>query len=517
MNIIITMAGKSQRFKDCGYKIPKYMLSLGKKTIIENLVNCFSAEDTYHFIISKSQLDEVDNLRNSLKVLVKNSFVHVIDDHNFGPAYSVQKIKSQISSGPILITYCDFLVQWDYKSFVSFAKYWDAVIPTFIGFHPATYGDTLFAYIRRDVNGRILELKEKACFTHDRTTEPASVGIYYFNSFDIFLKYSEMVIMDKMRELPEAYVSLLANPMVEDGLSVATFDVKKFICLGTPKDYEEFLYWDKVINEPALDISSIDTEYLTEVNLIPMAGSGSRFKKDGFNTPKPLLTWNGAPLVVHASRSMPKAGRSIYIARLNELQSNRVLKNLLEINIEQQLINLEYKTNGQLDTCLAANEYIDDLESVFMTSCDYSVKYDPKSWESFMKTEKCDVVVWVNRLGSMPVRSYDAFGYCDLDKNDMVTNIKEKQTLSSEPWKDAMIVGSFWFREWKMIKLIEEKVKSKGPYFAASENYIGANINYLIDLGYRVKCFWVDEWISYGDPFEYEMLHYWAEYFENLD
>ena len=147
------MAGKSQRFKDNGYSVPKYMLSLGDKTIIEQLVTCFAPEDTFHFVISKSQVNVIDNLEDFLTGLTKNCYVHAINDHNYGPAFSVQEIKSHISQGPVIITYCDFLVEWDYQSFISFSKYWDAVIPTFVGFHPASFGDTLFAYIRRDDEG----------------------------------------------------------------------------------------------------------------------------------------------------------------------------------------------------------------------------------------------------------------------------------------------------------------------------------------------------------------------------
>ena len=44
--------------------------------------------------------------------------------------------------------------------------------------------------------------------------------------------------------------------------------------------------------------------------------------------------------------------------------------------------------------------------------------------------------------------------------------------------------------------------------------HVNVIVNYLIENGYNVKCFWVDKWISYGDPFEYEMIHYWSEYFE---
>jgi NDP-sugar pyrophosphorylase family protein len=233
MNIIIPMAGRSQRFKDKGYKGPKYMLPLGDNSVIEHLVTCFAPDDRYHFIISRNQVEETDGLQLFLESIVKFSTVHVIDDHNFGPAHSVLQIIDAVDDRELLITYCDFLVDWDYKAFGSFASGWDCVIPTFSGFQPASFGDTLFAYIHRDDEGRLLELREKQCFTDNRMEEPASVGIYYFSSKEIFSVYAREVIADKGRDLPEAYVSLLANPMVRDGLAVATFDVAKFICLGT--------------------------------------------------------------------------------------------------------------------------------------------------------------------------------------------------------------------------------------------------------------------------------------------
>ena len=80
-----------------------------------------------------------------------------------------------------------------------------------------------------------------------------------------------------------------------------------------------------------------------------------------------------------------------------------------------------------------------------------------------------------------------------------------------------MIVGSFWFRNYKTLRQLSDIVAERGSYDPARENFIGVNINYLIEMGYKVKCFWVDEWISYGDPFEYEIIHFWSEYFDGLD
>ena len=62
MNVLITMAGKSQRFRDAGYDLPKFLLNLGHKTVIEKVVECFSEDDTFHFIISRSQKKRFRNL-----------------------------------------------------------------------------------------------------------------------------------------------------------------------------------------------------------------------------------------------------------------------------------------------------------------------------------------------------------------------------------------------------------------------------------------------------------------------
>ena len=41
----------------------------------------------------------------------------------------------------------------------------------------------------------------------------------------------------------EAYTSLCLNLAIEKGYKVLCKEVNKFICLGTPRDYEEYKYW----------------------------------------------------------------------------------------------------------------------------------------------------------------------------------------------------------------------------------------------------------------------------------
>ena len=510
MNIIITMAGKSQRFRDAGYELPKYLLSLGKKNVIQKVIECFAEEDVFHLVVSKSQTKKIKNLNTILLQLSKCVEVHVIDDHNYGPVYSVLSVLDKIPNEPFIINYCDFLVQWNYSKLKRLIADFDLVIPTFTGFHPANFGTTLFAYINSDKFGNLIELREKESFTSDRKNELASTGTYYFRDKNIFNKYANEVVNDRDRVLPEAYVSLLANPMVRDGLKVTTFNVDKFICLGTPYDYEEYIYWLKALNSKN---NFQNDEFTNDVNIIPVAGQGSRFIDAGFKTPKPLLIFENNLLIEHSFASMPKSKRNIIISRLNNFHVSKLDKKMKEKLYDCHIINLDEMTNGQLDSCLAANKYLDRSDSILISSCDYSLHYDIKSWFDFKKSDDADIIIWTNKLKSTPVKDYEAFAYCLVNHKNNVTKIIEKKTISEKPWFDPMVVGTFWFKRWEIFLEMHNYVKTNGSFENAQENFIGTNINYLINRGYKVKCFWVDRWISYGDPFEYEMIHYWSDYF----
>ena len=47
-----------------------------------------------------------------------------------------------------------------------------------------------------------------------------------------------------------------------------------------------------------------------------------------------------------------------------------------------------------------------------------------------------------------------------------------------------------------------------------SEHYVGTSINCLLAEGARFVIFDVEQWVSFGDPFELKLFEYWSEYFE---
>ena len=93
-----------------------------------------------------------------------------------------------------------------------------------------------------------------------------------------------------------------------------------------------------------------------------------------------------------------------------------------------------------------------------------------------------------------------------------IKKVIEKKTISNTPYLDPLVVGTFWYRKSNDFK-IAAKNTVKNNITVNGEHYVGTSINYLIEKGKKFVIFDIDQWISYGDPFELRVLEYWEEHF----
>ncbi len=506
------MAGHSRRFREAGYQKPKFLLDCGQKKMIEHVFDMFSYQDNFHLILNK-ELEDIEEISIFLESLSKNIKLYFIQPHEKGPTYSIIKADIKFShNDPVIVSYCDFTIEWDYERFKRQALGHDIAVPYFKDFQAASLGNTQYAYMQLD-GDQMLQLQEKRSFTADRISEPASCGIYYFKSLNYLLELSNK-LFDSNLSMPnnESYTSLLLNICKEEEGSVYAFKIDKFICLGTPEDYEQFQYWHNVFQETHDTDNNID---FSDYSLIPMAGEGSRFKKYGYKTSKPFIQIGEESLLEKCIKSLPKAKNYIFVLRKNDS-----LKDLIEKDVENVLpakkstfISIDKKTEGQAITCLLAEPYFEDESSLMISSCDYELKFCSDNLQELVNTD-CDVIIFTFKLRSLPVGSYENFAYCKSSDNLNVESVIEKSCISSKPQEDHMVTGTFWFRKGKHFVegvkgLIEEDIRINDEY------YVGTSINFLINKGLKVKVFEVDNWVSFGDPIELNLYYFWQDYMRN--
>ena len=214
--------------------------------MITRVCRMFSPQDEFIFICNREHLQKEPRYRALLREAAPRTHIVEIEPHELGPVYSALAADEHMRDDePVIISYCDFTMSWNYERFLLKAAMYEGAIPVFRGFHPASLGDTHYCYIRVTDDLEMLELREKQSFTNNRVEEFASTGVYYVDCWRTFKQYAHETLAGDDTVGGEFYASLIYPPMTRDGKKVCVFEVEKFICWGTPKDLEEYMFWSE--------------------------------------------------------------------------------------------------------------------------------------------------------------------------------------------------------------------------------------------------------------------------------
>jgi hypothetical protein len=215
----------------------------------------FSPTDEFIFVCNRDHLKNKRYLE-MLKNIAQHYSIIEIAPHELGPVHTALQAAEAIKNKeePIIISYCDFTAQWNYKRFLMKAAQYDGAIASFRGFQAASFGDTYYAYMKANDRLELEELREKRSFTDERWDEHASTGVYYLDSWNTFESYGSRIMEVKPEGLKEYYASLIYDPMLKDGKKVCLFEVEKFICWGSPEDLAEYVFWSEYLSRDIKEI-----------------------------------------------------------------------------------------------------------------------------------------------------------------------------------------------------------------------------------------------------------------------
>ena len=312
MKVIIPMSGMSSRFSTAGYKIPKYLIEIDGKKVIEHIVDLYPEDSEFVFIINDKHQEETD-IVDVLNKLVERKNILTIPRHKKGPVFTVSEFEELIDDDEqVVVNYCDFSMYWDYNDFETFVNdtKCDGCVVSYTGFHPHMLGSDNYAFCKTDEHNRILEIREKQPFTYNKMSEFASTGTYYFKKGIYVKKYFKQLIEEDVNINGEFYVSLVYNLLIRDGLINLVYEVPHMLQWGTPFDLDVYNSWSNYYRKTLEGQKEVELKNC--ILALPMAGAGSRFSKEGYEQPKPFIPVNGKSMVDQAVRCLPKTDDIIY-------------------------------------------------------------------------------------------------------------------------------------------------------------------------------------------------------------
>ena len=512
MQIIIPMSGFGERFRKAGYNVPKPLIKVDEKTIIEHVIDLFPGESDFLFICNQDHLDNPDyRMREILLNACPTGKIMGIPAHKLGPVHAVMQCLDEIDNDqPVIVNYCDFSCYWDYSYFKDFvlAENCDGAVPAYKGFHPHSLGTTNYAYIKHS-DMRMQAIKEKEPFTDNRINEFASSGTYYFRSGALMKEaFADCVAQDHSIN-GEFYVSLAYLPLLEKGCDIRVYELAHFMQWGTPQDLEEYQDWASIFE--SFGRPKKQTKLENHALIIPLAGLGSRFAKEGYSQIKPLINVKNIPMVLAAVNDMPPVSHHVFVMR-RDMPDLQNLIDIIKSKYPNALIEiLETVTEGQALTCKAGVEALKKAQPDFdgrvsFCACDNGVVYDDAALSELVLDDAVDVIAWGVRGYSNARRSPEMFGWIDED-NGNVISLSVKKPLSN-PDIDPVFIGAATFKNLSLFdKCLESLIARDGR--VNNEFYLDSMINDALDLGLRATLFEVDYYLSWGTPNELRTFEYW--------
>lgn len=235
--------------------------------------------------------------------------------------------------------------------------------------------------------------------------------------------------------------------------------------------------------------------------IMPMAGEGSRFLKEGWTTPKPLIELKGLPLFKRAIGSVnidDVPMKYSFIVRQEHIDKYGIDKGIKSFLPEAKIFSVLQTTRGAVETCLLAESAIDDEDGVIVMDCDLEFR----SIE-FLRIIKEILSNPASESEGGALVSFESdqprYSYAEVGTDGFVKRTAEKEVISNHA-----LCGAYFFSTGKRFKEIAHKLLDE-PEFKKPEYYVSLLYNYMLAEGEKVRLAPMEEYYSYGTPEELKL------------
>lgn len=228
--------------------------------------------------------------------------------------------------------------------------------------------------------------------------------------------------------------------------------------------------------------------------IMPMGGAGSRFSKDGYELPKPLLEIEGKPFLFWATQSIVKfmpVEDITFVVLQEHIDRFRIGEEIRRRYPQAKIRVLDHVLNGAVLTCMeGVKEIHDDLPIIF-NDCDHAFRCE--AFYDFCR--KGDFSEPDGAL--LTFRSRDPkFSFLELDASGNVTRTVEKEAVS-----EHAICGAYYFRNAEMFLNAAKKYLENCAY---KEFFLSGVYNVMASEGASIRNFETDMHLPFGTPEEYD-------------
>ena len=221
-----------------------------------------------------------------------------------------------------------------------------------------------------------------------------------------------------------------------------------------------------------------------------MAGEGSRFLKEGYAFPKPLIDVDGKPMIQTVVENLQFDAEYIFLVRKEHLEKYAGLRNTLDriSNGKFKIVEVDKLTEGAACTALLAKEHINTDEDILIANSDQIIDYRPENFLVMKNMTTVDGIIFTFNA------VHPKWSFIKVNNLGFVTEVVEKIPISN-----IATCGIYWYRRGKDFVHSAETMISKNLR-VNNEFYVAPVYNEMIQNEKKIIPFFVQHMHGIGTP-----------------
>ena len=226
--------------------------------------------------------------------------------------------------------------------------------------------------------------------------------------------------------------------------------------------------------------------------VIPMAGLGSRFPRDKYYLPKPLIDVNGKPMITRALESLDIDGQYHFILRNDEFL--KITKDVIAKTVKNpNFVIVDETTEGPACSVLLFKEFINNNDELVTANCDQIMEWSSKLFFHNVRLYDGAVVTYYSDT--------DKNSYVKLDRQGRAIQFAEKEVISN-----ISLNGIHYWKHGSDFVDSAEAMIAANDRAPNGEFYIAPTYNYMIRAGKKIGIFHIpiEQHHAVGVPIDLE-------------
>lgn len=262
MNIIIPMAGAGKRFSDAGYTVSKPAIpTIDRHTgklfpmvacavldlpgVEKNGANVTFIDRDFH---------KRDGVEDAVREVFPGARFLTVSHLTEGQACTCLLARELIDNRTeLLIAGCDNGMAMDMDAFEDAKQYADCLVFTYRHNEAVLSNPDAYGWMITDPDGMITGVSVKKAISDRPMEDHAVVATFWFREGSIFVRAADRMIAEDDRINGEFYADEVIRYVLEMGYRAKVFEIDRYLCWGTPTDYENYMdtvhYWERFVRD----------------------------------------------------------------------------------------------------------------------------------------------------------------------------------------------------------------------------------------------------------------------------